>query len=60
MMNDESIAKAASLLVSVDRPQALVAVRVCDVALDGRSTLVARGLLNLSRRDGHDRAGPFH
>jgi putative CocE/NonD family hydrolase len=47
------------LLVSVDRPQALLAVRVCDVAPDGSSTLVARGLLNLSRREGHDRSVPM-
>lgn len=46
----------ARLLLSVDRPWALVVVRVCDVAPDGRSTLVARGLLNLSRRQGHDRS----
>jgi hypothetical protein len=47
------------LRVSVDRPQALLAVRVCDVAPDGTSTLVARGLLNLSRREGHDRSVPM-
>jgi putative CocE/NonD family hydrolase len=46
----------AQLEVSVDRPQALVAVRVCDVAPGGRSTLIARGLLNLSRREGHGRS----
>jgi putative CocE/NonD family hydrolase len=49
----------ARLRVSVDRPQALLAVRVCDVAPDGTSTLVARGLLNLSRREGHDRTVPM-
>lgn len=49
----------ARLTLSVDRPQALVAVRVCDVAPDGTSTLVARGLLNLSRREGHDRSVPM-
>jgi putative CocE/NonD family hydrolase len=46
----------ARLEVSVDRPQALIAVRVCDVAPSGSSTLIARGLLNLSRREGHDRS----
>ncbi len=56
----ELLGKAeAQLEVSVDRPQALLAVRVCDVAPDGTSTLVARGLLNLSRRDGHDRSVPM-
>jgi putative CocE/NonD family hydrolase len=49
----------ARLRVSVDRSQALVAVRVCDVAADGTSTLVARGLLNLSRREGHDHSVPM-
>lgn len=49
----------ARLRVSVDRPQALLAVRVCDVAPDGASTLVARGLLNLSRREGHERSVPM-
>lgn len=47
------------LELSVDRPWALVAVRVCDVAPDGASTMVARGLLNLSRREGHDRSVPM-
>jgi putative CocE/NonD family hydrolase len=49
----------AQLELSVDRPWALVAVRVCDVAPDGTSTLVARGLLNLSRRAGDDRSEPM-
>ena len=49
----------ARLVVSVDRPQAMLAVRVCDLAPDGASTLVARGLLNLSRREGHDRSVPM-
>ena len=41
------------LLLSADRPLALVAVRLCDVAPDGASTLVSWGLLNLTHRDGH-------
>jgi predicted acyl esterase len=49
----------AQLEVSADQPWALVAVRVCDVAPDGTSTLLARGLLNLSRREGHDRSVPM-
>lgn len=49
----------AQLECSVDHPQGLVCVRVCDVAPEGRSTLVARGLLNLSRREGHDRTVPM-
>ncbi len=56
----ELLGKAeAQLELSADRPWALVAVRVCDVAPDGSSTLVARGLLNLSRREGHDRSVPM-
>jgi putative CocE/NonD family hydrolase len=49
----------ARLELSVDRPWALVAVRICDLAPDGTSTLIARGLLNLSRRAGHDRTVPM-
>jgi hypothetical protein len=49
----------ARLRVSVDHPQAVIVARVCDVAPDGRSTLVARGVLNLSRRDGHDVTVPM-
>jgi uncharacterized protein len=33
---------------------AQLAVRLCDVAPDGRSTLVSFGVLNLTHRDGHD------
>src|SRR4029450_68229 len=42
-----------TLALAGDRPQALVAVRLCDVAPDGTSLLVTRGLLNLTHRDGH-------
>jgi putative CocE/NonD family hydrolase len=49
----------AQLELRLDRSWALVAVRVCDVAPDGSSTLVARGLLNLSRRSGNDRSDPM-
>jgi hypothetical protein len=41
------------LRCSVDKPQALVAVRLNDVLPDGRSTRVTLGLLNLTHRDGH-------
>ena len=47
---------AAVLELSADRPVALVAVRLCDVAPDRSSSLIARGVLNLTHRDGHDRA----
>jgi putative CocE/NonD family hydrolase len=42
-----------ALEVSVDRPLALLAVRLCDVAPDGTSTLLTRGALNLTHREGH-------
>jgi hypothetical protein len=48
----------AELELAADRPAALVAVRLCDVAPDGASTLIARDLFNLTHRDGHDRADP--
>jgi len=48
-------APVAHLTVSADRPQAMVAVRLEDIAPDGKATLVTYGLLNLTHRDGHDR-----
>jgi len=39
------------LAVSCDQPQALLAVRLCDVWPDGASTLITRGLLNLCQRN---------
>lgn len=43
-----------ALQVAVDRPNALVAVRLCDVAANGASTIVTRGLLNLTHRESHE------
>ena len=43
------------LVFAVDRPSALVAVRLCDVAPDGSSLLVTRGVRNLSGSDGSAR-----
>jgi predicted acyl esterase len=43
-----------TLEVAADRPCALVAVRLCDVAPTGVSTLVTRGLLNLTHRESHE------
>jgi predicted acyl esterase len=43
-----------SITLSVDRPQALLTARLCDVWPDGRSTLITRGLLNLTHRDSHE------
>src|SRR5262249_26999317 len=43
----------AVLELVIDRPRGLVAARLCDVAPDGSSLLVARGLLNLTHRNSH-------
>jgi len=40
------------LTASSDQPQALLAVRLCDVWPDGASTLITRGILNLTQRNG--------
>jgi len=40
------------LEVASDQPQALLAVRLCDVAPDGSSLRISYGLLNLAHRDG--------
>ncbi len=47
------------LSLSVDRPLALVAVRLCDVAPSGESKLVSWGLLNLTHRDSHEEPSPL-
>ncbi len=39
--------------VAADRPVALLAARLCDVASDGTSARVSFGLLNLTHRSGH-------
>lgn len=41
------------LELSVNQPQAQVAVRLCDVAPNGASTLVTYGVLNLTHLNGH-------
>ena len=48
----------AELELTADRPAAFVAARLCEVAPDGSSTLIARGVLNLTHREGHDRVVP--
>ncbi len=47
------------LTLAVDRPQALVALRLCGVAPTGESTLVTWGLLNLAHRESHERPTPL-
>ena len=47
------------LTIEVDRPSALVVVRLCDVDPDGASLLVTRGVLNLNHRNGHADTEPL-
>ena len=52
-------APVLTLTLSSDKPYALVAARLCDVAPGGESLLVSVGLLNLTHRNGHDRVDPL-
>jgi putative CocE/NonD family hydrolase len=45
---------SVTLALAVDRPHALVCVRLCEVFPDGTSALVTRGLLNLAHRSSHE------
>ena len=47
------------LELAVDRPSALLAVRLCDLAPDGSSALVTRGILNLTHRESHEHVEPL-
>ena len=47
-------APVAELNLSSNKPVAMVAVRLSDVAPNGSSTRVTYGLLNLTHRDGHE------
>ncbi|TDC47386.1 CocE/NonD family hydrolase [Actinomadura sp. KC345] len=47
------------LVLAVTGPQAMVAVRLSDVAPDGRATRVTYGLLNLTHRTGHEMPRPL-
>ncbi len=47
-------APVAHLTLSVDRPSAFIAVRLCDLWPDGASTRVSYAVLNLCHRDGHE------
>jgi hypothetical protein len=49
----------AVLTVASDRPLALIACRLGDVAPDGSSLLVTRGLLNLTHRETHESPEPL-
>jgi uncharacterized protein len=48
-------APVVNLELAVDQPVAMVALRLSDVAPDGRATRISYGLLNLTHRGGHDR-----
>jgi putative CocE/NonD family hydrolase len=50
---------AVTLELAVDRPQALVCARLCDVLPDGSSALVTRGLLNLAHKETHEHPSPL-
>lgn len=52
-------AAVVHLDVSADRPVAMVAARLSDVAEDGSATRVTYGLLNLTHRDSHDQPSPL-
>ncbi|RVU16543.1 CocE/NonD family hydrolase [Streptomyces antnestii] len=45
-----------TLRITSEVPRGQVVARVCDVAPDGSSTLVTRGVLNLSAREGRDKS----
>jgi putative CocE/NonD family hydrolase len=49
----------ARLRIAADKPQALVAVRLTDVAPDGTSALITFGVLNLAHRDSHEFPAPL-
>jgi uncharacterized protein len=56
----ELLGRAAAVLeLAADRPVAFVVARLCEVAPGGESTLIARGVLNLTHRNGHDRVEPL-
>ncbi|MFC4606396.1 CocE/NonD family hydrolase [Streptomyces maoxianensis] len=48
-----------SLRLRMDVPYGQAIARICDVAPDGASTLVTRGVLNLSARHGRERANAW-
>ncbi|WP_090240183.1 CocE/NonD family hydrolase [Lentibacillus halodurans] len=45
--------------VSVDQENAILAVRLCDKAPTGESTLISWGMLNLTHRDSHEHPEPL-
>ncbi len=49
----------ARLRIAADRPSAFVVVRLCEVDAEGVSTLVTRGVLNLTHRGSHEHPQPM-
>jgi predicted acyl esterase len=47
------------LTVAATAPVAFVSAKLCDVAPDGRSALVTRGILNLTHRTSHEHPEPI-
>ena len=47
---------SVDLRVIADKPVAMVAVRLIDVAPDGKATRITYGILNLTHRHGHEQA----
>ena len=52
-------APALTLDVAADRPVAIVAARLMDIAPDGAATRVTYGILNLTHRDGDEQPEPL-
>ena len=52
-------APVVDLELCADKPVALLAARLCDVAPDGSSLRVCYGLLNLAHRNGHEAPQPL-
>jgi len=48
-----------TVVLSADKPNALIAVRLCDVSPTGESTLVSYGVLNLTHRESHEHPTPL-
>lgn len=52
-------APEVELELSSNRPNAMIAVRLSDVAVDGKATRTTYGVLNLNHHRGHDRPEPL-
>ena len=52
-------APLVDLELACDKPQAFLAVRLCDVHPDGAATRITYGILNLTHREGHESPRPI-